>query len=309
MNTENYSNNFQNKININNYISPKGNLTRLYRNPQNKESFLNLFKKKQTNIIKRPDFFSMGLKNNKINKTSKSLQFLSSNTSNNHDRKNIEILTPLKLNNKIEYDYRDSKIFEKTKEKKYLDIFEISENDKIFNELQRFTKAKLQKSNQNKKNVEIKKKQNKSYNTRYNTNTSKNQTLNKIYKTNKEIMKKLEKSKKLKDSLSLQKYQKLLLKVGSKNLDIPTKIKLEKTFLSLRKSPKRKMNILESLVTFENLEKKIINSINSKQFLYQKKIKEINSLSSSRPAFGGLKTLPKIKFHQFSILSPNKMTN
>ena len=132
-----------------------------------------------------------------------------------------------------------------------------------------------------------------------NTLKSYNAALGKVYKKMPKILNQIETTKKLKGSMSLLKYQNLLLDVGTKNLNRETRQKLNNKFISLRKFSDKVYDLFkESLDKIEKKEKRIIESINTQQNYYKRKMKEkkfdtISALKSP-PFF----RLPNLQFHK-----------
>ena len=112
--------------------------------------------------------------------------------------------------------------------------FEISEEDKMFDQYLLKKKKKIKKE---KAKIKIKIKPKKKKLIFYN---SYELPLNKVYKKIPLIMNKIESTKKLKNSFSLLKYQNLLLDIGSKNLDWDSRVKLTNEFHNLRNITNKK---------------------------------------------------------------------
>lgn len=171
--------------------------------------------------------------------------------------------------------------------------FDVSEEDRIFNQYKgKKTEKKIIKKGKPKIKIKLKKK-------RLNPFTSYDAALHKVYKQIPKIINKIEDTKKLKGIMSLQKYQNLLMDVGTKNLNRETREKLNNKFTSLRNFSYKPLNLLkESLETIETKEKKIIESINTQQNYYKRKMKENKyyTITSSRNI--GFINLPNLKFHK-----------
>lgn len=180
--------------------------------------------------------------------------------------------------------------------KKNPDDFEVSEEDKIFNQ---YKKQKLEKNKSKKGKTKVKIKLKKKKYTKYNPFSSYDAALVKVYKKIPKIMSIIENTKKLKGNMSLFKYQNLLMNVGTKNLNRETREKLNNKFVTLRTFSDKGYNLLnESLESIEKKEKKIIDSINTQQNYYKRKMKENNyhTISTSRNI--GFLNLPNLKFHK-----------
>lgn len=148
--------------------------------------------------------------------------------------------------------------------------FDVSEEDRMFNQFldEKPKQIKLKKEKEKeKKKIKIKLKKKK-----LKPAFSYHSELNKIYKRIPEVMDQIESTKKLKESMSLCKYQNLLLEVGTKNLNKEIRDKLNDKFISLRKFTEKPYALFrQSLDKIENKEKEIIESINTKQDFYKKK--------------------------------------
>ena len=181
------------------------------------------------------------------------------------------------------------------------DDFEVSEEDRMFNQY-KIKKDKNDKIIKSKSKVKIKLKKKKQ-----NTLKSYNAALGKVYKKMPKILNQIETTKKLKGSMSLLKYQNLLLDVGTKNLNRETRQKLNNKFISLRKFSDKVYDLFkESLDKIEKKEKKIIESINTQQNYYKRKMKEkkfdtISALKSP-PFF----RLPNLQFHKIKYSKSKK---
>ena len=96
--------------------------------------------------------------------------------------------------------------------------------------------------------------------------------------------------------MSLNRYQNLLLDVGSKNLPRETRDKLNDKFVSLRKSiDKAYVLFRDSLDKIEDEEKDIIDSINTQQDFYKKKMMENKYYTLAMSINLDDKTLPNLK--------------
>ena len=176
------------------------------------------------------------------------------------------------------------------------DDFEISEEDKIFNQykLKKSEKGKIKKG---KTKIKIKLKKKKL--NPYSPFSSYDAALVKVYKKMPKIINKIESTKKLKDTMSLFKYQNLLMDVGTKNLNRETREKLNNKFINLRKFSDKAYNLFkESLESIESKEREIIESINTQQNYYKRKMKENKyyTITSSRNI--GFINLPNLKFYK-----------
>lgn len=173
--------------------------------------------------------------------------------------------------------------------------FDVSEEDRIFNQYKKKKPQTKSKTKKVKTKVKIKLKKTKKINNFYSYDAA----LGKIYKKIPKIINKIESTKKLKGNMSLLKYQNLLMDVGSKNLNRETKQKLNNKFRTLRVFSDKSYNLLrDSLEKIERKEKKIIDSINTQQNYYKRKMKENNFYTISNKRHFGLVSLPNLKFHQ-----------
>ena len=190
--------------------------------------------------------------------------------------KSGEIFTDISNNNDMnnETEFYISPSLMKYKRK---NDFEISEEDKMFDEY-----LKLKKKSKNfkePKKVKIKIKTKKKLNPKINKNyyTSNKAPLNKVYKKMLKILDKIESTKKLKNYFSLIKYQNLLLNVGSKSLDLNSKVRLDREFTNLRNSTNKQYELLRhSVRDIEKAEKAIIDNVNKQQDNYKKNMKKNN---------------------------------
>jgi len=233
---------------------------------KNKLSSPNVFQKRKTDISFKNKNNIFPLKNNFIKNiplfkkeeiiTNKK-EHLLSNNSNNYD---------MNLDSDI---YQFSSVIPTITTKK--DEFEISEEDKMFDQFSLEKKKKIKKIKiKSKPKIKIKKKKIKLFN-------SFEAPLKKVYKKIPQIIKKIESTKKLKNSFSLLKYQNLLFDIGSKTLDWNLKAKLNKGFNNLRNINNKKYELLrQSVRDIENQEKEIIDRVNKQQDLYKKNMKENN---------------------------------
>ena len=172
------------------------------------------------------------------------------------------------------------------------DDFTISDEDRIFNQ---FKPKKNNNSQVKKKKIKMKVKLKKK---KINPFASYDAALHKVYKQIPKIINKIEDAKKLKGSMSLYKYQNLLMDVGTKNLNRETREKLNNKFLTLRNLSDKTYDLLkESLENIETEEKKIIESINTQQNYYIRKMNE-NKFNTTISRNMGFFSLPNLKFHQ-----------
>ena len=143
----------------------------------------------------------------------------------------------------------------KKKEKKndYYNPFEVDEEDKLF--LQKLLKKKKKNKKQKKKKL-------------YNSHDA---PLSKVYKQIPYILNQLNQVKQLKNDMSLIKYQRALLEIGSKVLNRDLSNKLNLKFIEIRKSSEKKYNYLEKeIIKIEEKEKKIIKKINTQQNFFKR---------------------------------------
>ena len=172
------------------------------------------------------------------------------------------------------------------------DDFAVSDEDRIFNQ---FKPKKNNKSHSKKKKIKMKVKLKKK---KINPLASYDAALHKVYKQIPKIISKIEDTKKLKGTMSLFKYQNLLMDVGTKNLNRETREKLNNKFLTLRNFSDKTYDLLkESLENIETEEKKIIDSINTQQNYYKRKMNE-TKFNTTISRNMGFFSLPNLKFHQ-----------
>ena len=207
------------------------------------------------------------------------------------NNKSEEIFTNSSNYNDMNYEteiYQKPNFMPKIAKKK--DEFEISEEDKMFDQFLSKKKKNIKKA-KTKFKIKLKSKKKK-----LNVYNSYEAPLNKVYKKIPKILNKIELTKKLKNSFSLLKYQNLLLEV-SKNLDWDSKNKLTNEFTNLRNITNKKYELLRNSVkVIENKEKKIIENINRQQDYFKKNMRENNYYCMTLGMnFLGL---PNLKFHR-----------
>ena len=169
--------------------------------------------------------------------------------------------------------------------------FDVSEEDRMFNQFLN-EKPKQNKLKKEKKKIKIKLKKKK-----LKPVFSYHKALSNIYKRIPEVMDQIENTKKLKESLSLYKYQNLSLEVGSQNLNKEIRDKLNDKFISLRKFTEKHYALFrQCLDKIENREKEIIQSINTKQDFYKKKMKEKKYKTIYISRSMDYRELPNIRF-------------
>ena len=164
---------------------------------------------------------------------------------------------------------------------KKLDInpFEIDEEDKIFKKI--VIKRKKKRKQKNNKLL-----------------FSYDKSLLKVYKKLPYIMNELNKTKKTKKDMSLAKYQKALLEVGSKAFERDICNKLNQKFYEIRKSAEKKYDYFEELIdSIEEKEKKIIRKINTQQNFFKKIMVNNNKSSLVYSINTKMDFFPKIKFY------------
>ena len=170
--------------------------------------------------------------------------------------------------------------------------FAVSDEDRIFNQ---FKKKKDDKSKLKNKKMKMKAKIKKQ---KLNKFSSYDAALSKVYKQIPRIINKIENTKKLKGNMSLYKYQNLLMDVGTKNLNRETREKLNNKFMTLRNLSDKRYNLFkDTLENIETEEKKIIESINTQQNYYKKKMNEPRFNATLSRNLGFLR-LPNLEFRQ-----------
>ena len=279
----------KNDSNLNEIILRQNNLTlsrtQIKSFNKNRTSNYNL-RKKSTNIIGRnPNFNHLilntlnNLKNTNPNsqkkiKNYKSVQIMPNSTINTNN--NILVnLAPLPI-----------------KSIKSPDDFGISDEDRIFNQFKNKKKKPKSPNKKAKSKIKIKLKKKK-----INPFSSYDSALVKVYKKIPKIINKIENTKKLKGTMTLLKYQNLLLDVGAKNLNRQTREKLNNKFITIRNFTNKPYSLFkESLESIETEEEKIIDSINTQQNYYLRKMKENNYNSITSIGNLGSISLPNLKF-------------
>ena len=172
------------------------------------------------------------------------------------------------------------------------DDFGISDEDRIFNQFKKKKKKPKSPIKKAKSKIKIKLKKKK-----LNPFSSYDSALVKVYKKIPKIINKIENTKKLKGTMSLLKYQNLLLDVGAKNLNRQTREKLNNKFITIRNFTNKPYSLFkESLESIETEEEKIIDSINTQQKYYLRKMKENNYNSITSIGNLGSISLPNLKF-------------
>ena len=278
--------------NINNNIDKKSNIILKQKSlnqnyVKSKFSSPNVFnKKKSDNIFKDRNYNNIFLLKNNFIKNLPQLkkeeisnsqkEYLFSNNSNYHD---------LNFDSDI---YQFSSVIPTSTTKK--DEFEISEEDKMFDQFTLKKKKKIKKIKIKPKHKIKKKKKLNFYN-------SYEAPLNKVYKKIPQIINKIELTKKLKNSFSLLKYQNLLLDVGSKTLGFNSRAKLTNEFTNLRNISNKKYELLrKSVRDIENKEKEIIDRVNKQQDRFKKNMRENNYYCMTIGM--NFHSIPSLKFHR-----------
>ena len=269
---------------------------------KNKLSSPNVFQKRKTDISSRDKIYNniFPLKNNFIKNIP---LFKKEKEEINNKKENLNLLSTNSNYYDLNFDsdiYQFSSVMPTTTKK---DEFEISEEDKMFDQFSLEKKKKIKKIKLRTKKLKIKKKKIKLFN-------SFEAPLKKVYKKIPQIINKIESTKKLKNSFSLLKYQNLLFDIGSKTLDINSKAKLTKEFNNLRNITNKKYELLrKSVRDLENQEKEIIERVNKQQDLYKKNMRENNyycmTIGMNFHSLQSLKfhrTLTKFKYKQNGIL-------
>ena len=229
-----------------------------------------------------------------INNTNNKDTLDNSITSNRSTKKNINRIKSyqnilLNKNQNINYNNRNQ---EKMLKIKNPYDFEVSEEDKMFNQYKVETPKKL-KNKKEKSKIKLKLNMKKE---KLKSIFSYHSPLDKVYKKFPQVLDEINKTKKLKFKMSLNRYQNLLLDVGSKNLPRETRDKLNDKFVSLRKSiDKAYVLFRDSLDKIEDEEKDIIDSINTQQDFYKKKMMENKYYTLAMSINLDDKTLPNLK--------------
>ena len=254
--------------------------------PFNKKIHSNYnLRKKSSNIIERNPQFNNLFLNTMNNLKNKSSKIITKNY------KSVQIMPNSNINsnnNGIKLSLSTLPI----KSIKSPDDFGISDEDRIFNQFKKKKKKAKSPLKKPKSKIKIKLKKKK-----FNPFSSYDSALVKVYKKIPKIINNIENTKKLKGTMSLLKYQNLLMDVGAKNLNRQTREKLNNKFITLRNFTNKPYNLFkESLESIENEEEKIIDSINTQQNYYLRKMKEnkYNSLTSLGNL--GSISLPNLKF-------------
>ena len=159
--------------------------------------------------------------------------------------------------------------------------FEVEEEDKMF-------KGTIQKKKMKKKK---KQKKIKIY-------YSKDAPLNRVYKKIPYVISQLDKIKKLKNDMSLIKYQKTLLDLGNKIFDREINNKLNQKFIEIRKATEKKYDYLEKEIDLiEDREKTIIRQINTQQNFFKRIMINNNKSNLIYGVSNKIDFFPNIKFH------------
>ena len=260
-----------------------------------------------------PNFFTNKLKNPIVFQKKQSYNLYNSNPLFNKFKKgnfimnikNDDIFTNSSNYNDRNY---ETEVFQKSRYNipkiiKKKDEFEISEEDKMFDQFL-LKKKKSPKKSKTKAKIKLKRKKKK-----LNFFSSYEAPLNKVYKRMPFILNKIELTKKLKNSFSLLKYQNLLLDV-SKNLDWDSRVKLTNKFTNLRNKISKEYELLrKSVRDIENKEKKIIEKVNRQQDNFKKNMRENNyycmTIGMNFHGIHSLKfhrTATKLRYKQMGIL-------
>ena len=256
---------------------------------KNKLSSPNVFQKRKTDISSRDKIYNniFPLKNNFIKNIP---LFKKEKEEINNKKENLNLLSTNSNYYDLNFDsdiYQFSSVMPTTTKK---DEFEISEEDKMFDQFSLEKKKKIKKIKLRTKKLKIKKKKIKLFN-------SFEAPLKKVYKKIPQIINKIESTKKLKNSFSLLKYQNLLFDIGSKTLDINSKAKLNKEFNNLRNITNKKYELLrKSVRDLENQEKEIIERVNKQQDLYKKNMRENNYYCMTIGM--NFHSIPSLQFHR-----------
>ena len=126
----------------------------------------------------------------------------------------------------------------------------------------------------------------------------KDNPLSKVYKKIPYILSEINKVKKLKNDMTLVKYQNTLMEVGSKGLDRDIRNKLNQKFYEIRKSTEKKYDYFEKVIdTIEEKERKIIRKINTQQNFFKKIMVDNNKSNWIYGAGNKIDFFPKIKFY------------
>ena len=271
----------------------KKNIFNTIRNLRRKS--INILDKEKNKINSNINTYNLNVNNMTNNNRNINSNMMNSN-SNNYDALNSSTLInniSIKsiYNNKI-LPHKSRNFVSKLTIKDPND-FEVSEEDRMFNQFLN-EKPKHNKLKKEKKKIKIKIKLKKK---KPKPVFSYHKALNNIYKRIPEVMDQIESTKKLKESMSLYKYQNLLLEVGSQNLNKEIKDKLNDKFISLRKFTEKPYALFrQCLDKIENREKEIIKSINTKQNFYKKKMKEKKYRTIYISRSMDYRELPNIRF-------------
>lgn len=167
------------------------------------------------------------------------------------------------------------------KRKKSRLLFEINEEDRIFDQLIVDKKVKKKKV----KKLKIKQ-------------TPNEKILNKLYNTSPRLTLAIDRIKKRKNDLSLVDYQSALLHTVSNNLSNESRMRLSNTFTRLKvKVSKRYETNKEYIKEVEKTEEEIIKNINQKEEKFEKILSRNLKYSSYKLRYDSV-SLPKIKFNK-----------
>lgn len=195
--------------------------------------------------------------------------------------------------------------------KKSIDPLQIPEEDQIFlqlHDLNRRLKNKScpkRKGKSKSKSQNKNKKSNRTRNLKIQNHKKQNSNLRtfdgalyKVYKKIPQTMHKIEKVKRMKETLPLFEYQNLLLKTGGKVLPKESRQQLFQKFRFIRKSIEKEYGLFkEVLPEIEKKEQKIITQINLRQRKYNKTMSP-GKKEDKKASFFNFNTnfLPEIKF-------------
>ena len=276
--------NFENtNINLTNFESTNLNMTNLNNNNSsnlNNKTTKNQYQRNSMSLFSSPMTLSINRRT-----TQRNSEVFNSNLSYkllNSPKKNLKIYKNLYSNltsrNNIK-DRNDNNIknnnFNLT-ERKVLNPFEISEDDLIFEEMNKFNDNTNKKNKLNKKkkshgksksNINEKSKMNQTKTTLSSHKSSlsqDNKILNNIYKYPNDYFKRIYEAKQSKKKLNLLNYQNNLLNIMNKNCSKDAYINLENTFQKIRSFSYQKVILNRKFIEkMEKKEKKIVKKINS----------------------------------------------
>ena len=321
-------------INLTNFESTNLNVTNLNNNNLSNinNQTNNQFQRNSMSLFSSP--MTLSINRNTTPRISEAFNSKLSYKLLNSPKKNLKVynknfysnLTP---RNNIKY--RNDNINKNNKinltERKVLNPFEISDDDLIFEEMNKYDYDKKKKNNLNNKkkshgksnsNLNEKSKMNQTKTTILSTHKSSlsqdNKILNYIYKYPTDYFKRIFEAKKSKKKLNLLNYQNNLLDIMSKNCSKDAYINLENNFQKIRSFSYQKIVLNKKFIEkMEKREKRIVKKINNVNKKCEKMLKTadngFNFKSFSLPKVIFYKVIKKKNAHFFQLDSDDSENN